>query len=218
MHTKVHMHITKVLAMCALCVGCGGTEYTDLPDSSTTSAAFEGPPTADAGAADTLAPDTGTDTIAPDAAPAAPALSCNADESLFEGHCYSTPGIKWMDYDAAAALCATRGASVAEITSDAENKFVFTIMQNIAAGGGQAAWIALKRTTNAHFEWASGKPANYVAWAPGEPNNETGNENCVVVWGYNLKVTALRGLWNDASCTDPGRDTVICERPADQGM
>ncbi|MCA9667996.1 MAG: C-type lectin domain-containing protein [Myxococcales bacterium] len=215
------MHITKVLAVCALCVGCGGTEYIDFPDASPTSVQLGGDtsgsldstfdlyvPDADAGAA--------ADTLAPDTAPAAPTYSCNADEMLFDGHCYSAPGVKWMDYATAAALCASRGADVAEITSDAENKFIYTLLQSIPVGGGQAAWIALKRTTAAHFQWASGKAANYVAWAPGEPNNESGSENCVVVWGHNLKVTELRGLWNDASCDDPGRDTVICERPAPQ--
>ena len=48
-------------------------------------------------------------------------------------------------------------------------------------------------------------------WAAGEPNNEGGGENCVLVWGPALSNPQLPGKWNDAAC-HTARDTVVCER------
>lgn len=132
---------------------------------------------------------------------------CTATEHAFGGHCYSTPGYKWMDYAAAKASCVQIGAQVASITSAAEDQFVYGILPPAT----QAAVIGLRRAGGS-FVWESGEPYGaYTNWAPGEPNNSDGNEACVVLWGPNLSNASLRGKWNDAPC-DSNRDTVVCER------
>ena len=45
---------------------------------------------------------------------------------------------------------------------------------------------------------SSGEKASYTNWITGEPNNTSGNENCV-----ELRTTsAYDGTWNDQSCDD----------------
>ena len=55
------------------------------------------------------------------------------------------------------------------------------------------------------FKWSStNETISYNNWAPNEPNNLTGNEQCVSVFGND-------GLWNDANCSS--RYTIVCEIP-----
>ena len=55
------------------------------------------------------------------------------------------------------------------------------------------------------FKWSStNETISYNNWAPNEPNNLTGNEQCVSVFGND-------GLWNDANCSS--RYTIVCQIP-----
>ena len=55
------------------------------------------------------------------------------------------------------------------------------------------------------FKWSStNETISYNNWAPNEPNNVAGNEQCVQVFGYN-------GLWNDVPCSNS--DPIICQIP-----
>lgn len=184
-----------------------------------------GPPLTEDGAVDGVpSPDHSSHWSSPDTSPSAlphepstpgpykdgaapPPSSCASFEVSFQGYCYSATGYKWMDYPAAAQLCAANGGEVASIHSQAENQFVFGMMPPAT----QAAWIGLKRAGNG-FTWADGKPASYFNWAPGEPNNEKSKENCAVIWGPGLDFASMKGKWNDVPCDAPGRDTVICKR------
>jgi hypothetical protein len=140
-------------------------------------------------------------------APPPPPSPCKGQESLFNGHCYLAIGYKWMDYLAASQLCAANQGKVASILSKAENQFVFGLLAPL----NQAAWIGLKRKNSA-FGWVDGQPLGYANWAPGEPNNEQGAEECTVMWGPHLSNSVWHGKWNDVPCAAPGRDTVICKR------
>jgi hypothetical protein len=132
---------------------------------------------------------------------------CTATETAYKGRCYSTPGYKWMDYNAAKASCTQVGAQVASITSAGEDQFIYGILPPATQG----AYIGLRRAGGS-FVWESGESYGaYTNWAPNEPNNSNNNEACVVLWGPNLSNASLRGKWNDAPC-DSNRDTVICER------
>jgi hypothetical protein len=152
-------------------------------------------------AAPPLPPDAGA---APDTAPPSP---CHYDEKLFDGHCYSAPGMKWLTYQTAEQICAARGAQVASIASSAANDVVFALLQML----NQQAWIGLRRVNGA-FAWHDGTPVGFLNWAPGEPNNEGGNEDCAVMWGPGLRsFPELKSTWNDTAC-DTDVDTVICRR------
>jgi hypothetical protein len=149
--------------------------------------------------------------VLPDSSPSpldsGPPNNCTAQETYFNGHCYLLTGVKWIDYATATQLCAMNNGQVASIQSAAENKFVFGLLHF----ANQAVWIGLKRQGQ-NFAWVDGSAVGYLNWAPGEPNNEDGTENCSVMWGPALKNAAWHGLWNDVPCGDPGRDTVVCKR------
>lgn len=56
------------------------------------------------------------------------------------------------------------------------------------------------------WRWVtSGNPLTFTDWAPGEPNNTGGNEDCLLL----LPNTAYQ--WNDATCST--RSLYICETP-----
>ncbi|KAL3841960.1 hypothetical protein ACJMK2_020036, partial [Sinanodonta woodiana] len=56
--------------------------------------------------------------------------------------------------------------------------------------------------------WAhSNTKLSYTHWSPVEPNDEGGNENCLMMFNY--------GLWNDKDCSVAYH--YICEKDAVQG-
>lgn len=160
---------------------------------------------------------------APDAGAPAPTdtgLACNAGEYAFGSACYSAPGFSrsnLMDYATAVQVCAANGAKVVSIHSKDENEFLYELLDKLPFLGPSSAWIGLKRTGGgagkASFAWEDGSPVAYTRWAPGEPNNEAGDENCTVIWGPGLKgFPDFLSKWNDAPCDEPGRTTVLCKR------
>lgn len=160
---------------------------------------------------------------APDMAAPAPTdsgLLCNAGEYPYGTACYSAPGFSrsnLMDYATAVQVCAANGAQVASIHSKDENEFLYELLDKLPFLGPASAWIGLKRTGAgagpASFAWEDGSAVSYTRWAPGEPNNEEGDEDCAILWGPGLKnYPEFLGKWNDAPCDEPGRTTVLCKR------
>lgn len=49
---------------------------------------------------------------------------------------------------------------------------------------------------SAGYQWSDGSPVTHTNWAPGEPNNHEGREECVEM------VTTANGTswWNDLNC------------------
>lgn len=59
---------------------------------------------------------------------------------------------------------------------------------------GSSCWIGLHDLNNeGRFVWADGSDNSYTQWAPSEPNNAYGYEDCVE--------TSANSDWNDYSCT-----------------
>ena len=176
-----------------------GTPYSQQPDMTTNNRPKDSEPQ----------PPPKQDTGEPPPPPldSGPPDPCQGKESYFQGYCYLAVGYKWMDYLSASKLCAANQGQVASVLSQAENQFIFSMLPAL----NSAAWIGLRRKTG-QFTWVDGQAKGYMNWASGEPNNENGDEECVVMWGPNLKQTSWHGKWNDTSCTTPGRDTVICKR------
>ena len=80
---------------------------------------------------------------------------------------------------------------------------------NQIAPGPRLYWIGIRRV-NGVFTWVgTGENVTTEAenWAPGEPNNTDGDEDCVEV---NIKDTrqGYSGKWNDAPCSATRK--VIC--------
>ena len=56
------------------------------------------------------------------------------------------------------------------------------------------------------FKWSStNETISYINWAPNEPNNLTGNEQCVQMFGN------VDGSWNDVECSN--RFAIVCQIP-----
>lgn len=82
--------------------------------------------------------------------------------------------------------------------SAAENE----ALQQLATGQNKAAFLSMTDTkTEGKFTYPSGESLVYSNWAPGEPNNDKGAENCVEIY--------TNGKWNDKSCGE--QRLVICE-------
>lgn len=63
------------------------------------------------------------------------------------------------------------------------------------------------RSKEYYFQWSSGLPLlpnDYVNWAPGKPDDNSGIENCV-------EINADILYWDDVICSRKNR--YICERP-----
>ena len=56
------------------------------------------------------------------------------------------------------------------------------------------------------FKWSStNETISYNNWAPNEPNNFGGNEQCVQMFGN------VGGSWNDIACSS--NHTIVCQIP-----
>ncbi len=161
---------------------------------------------ADLAVTDLAAPDRS----APDDLAAGEARSCLSDEHGRGNRCYAllSPLLP-VDQKAASQLCAARGATLVAIGGAPEDAFLYGLLPATAQG----VWLGLVRTGpgKQDFAWLNGEPFVYQRFAPGEPNNAGGVEDCVVLWGPGLVDPALRGRWNDAPCGFP-RDRLLCER------
>ena len=50
---------------------------------------------------------------------------------------------------------------------------------------------------DSRWYWSAGSEATYFKWAPDEPNNDDGTENCV-----EMLMKGRPELWNDHFCSD----------------
>lgn len=139
-----------------------------------------------------------------------PPSSCRADEMKYGNSCYAVLSMP-NSFDDARVSCTARGAEAVTIESKAENDAVYGFLPASVS----AVWIGLVRADANSFDWISGESFSYRNWAENEPNNDTGDEDCVVMWGPNLSFAELRGAWNDAPCTEPPRSAIVCERAAE---
>jgi hypothetical protein len=132
---------------------------------------------------------------------------CNASgefEDITTGECYriGTTAVTWS---AALADCAAWGGSLAGISSQAEQDFLFAHKSN------NNCWIGFNDIQNeGTFVWVNGETSSYTHWLAGEPNNNGGNEDCGQFAGGYAKPPSTVGFWNDANCS--GTACYYCER------
>ncbi|MGE4103211.1 MAG: lectin-like protein [Pirellulales bacterium] len=121
------------------------------------------------------------------------------------GHLYeeiSAPnGIDWFT---AKAEAEKRGGYLATVTSVAENTFIFSKVdssQNWIDTDPQqyGPWLGGFQSASGSepaggWSWVTGEPFSYTAWAPGEPNNQGGDEEYLHYFSFNTPANT----WNDA--------------------
>jgi hypothetical protein len=97
----------------------------------------------------------------------------------------------------ARSSCQDWGGDLVEITTPGENEL-------ITAQVAGSTWIgANDLQSEGEMVWASGAPVDYATWAPTQPDDFEGREDCV-------ERRAPDGLWNDAPCD--GAKRAVCER------
>ncbi len=100
-----------------------------------------------------------------------------------------------VTWDAARAVCAARGSHLVTIESADEQSFV-------AAQSAVELWIgATDRRAEGRFEWMTGEPFAFQHFAPGEPDDARGTDDC-----------ALAGsdeVWHDRPCNQ--LHSFLCE-------
>ncbi len=137
----------------------------------------------------------------PDAAPPPPppCVEGNARvEDPVTKHCYILVlgGRNWSEANTA---CAGFGPTshLVTVTSAQEMALVDSVYGNfeVWAGGND---IAAEGT----WTWTTGEPMTYLHWDGGEPNNDNGGEDCMVL--------RTNTEWNDGPCTN--KFSIICER------
>ncbi|KAI5616547.1 C-type lectin domain family 4 member M-like isoform X2, partial [Silurus asotus] len=104
--------------------------------------------------------------------------------------------------------CATKNANLVIITSRDEQEFIEKFRKS------NAAWIGLsKKKPEGLWKWVDGTPLKTTFWWTQEPNNFTGNENCVET-GYRPNdgrpVADDLNTWNDNTCS--AEIFYICEK------
>jgi hypothetical protein len=105
------------------------------------------------------------------------------------GHFYdfvSDPNVIWTDANTAADALTFEGLQgyLATITSAPENAFMATNF-SAEAGPDQNGWLGGYQDTSAPdysepaggWRWVTGEPWSYTNWAPGEPDNDGGDQN-----------------------------------------
>ncbi len=82
-----------------------------------------------------------------------------------------------------------RGGELASITDKQENDFVTNLLRQTKID----AWIgASDEAREGHWVWFDSTPFKFNAWRPGEPSNEGGDEDFILL-------THEEGKWNDGS-------------------
>ena len=129
------------------------------------------------------------------------------ESTPIESHRYEVINTR-MTWSEAKAYCENLGGYLATVESQEEyNK----VLELASASGRKVLWLGAQKNSNQTFEWITGETFGYSFWLSGEPNNEGGNENCLVMFQVN-------GQWvwadvpNDVS-PYYGEDTVgfVCE-------
>jgi gliding motility-associated-like protein len=108
---------------------------------------------------------------------------------------------QFMSGPQAQAYAQTFGANLISVQSATENADLLQALSN-QGYAGQVIWIGFSDALlEGSFVWYDGAPITYSNWAPNEPNNSGGNENCTQIYPD--------GTWNDLNCNGYNSLSVI---------
>ena len=95
----------------------------------------------------------------------------------------------------------TFGANLISVQSATENADLVQALSN-QGYAGQVIWIGYSdAVTEGSYVWYDGAPLSYSNWAPGEPNDAGGVEDCTQIYPD--------GSWNDLNCVGYNSLSVI---------
>jgi len=159
---------------------------------------------------DTIDPDEPADAATPDASTTPDSADAGlpaCDGALMArdpetGHCFVLLTTTLSQPDGQAACAADYpGAHLAIVTTASESATIASIPSGEIIWG----WIDLQRTATA-WAWSDGARFVYTNWQSGEPSNQGGSEDCVIVH------FDFGGTWDDRTCADVDKLHALCER------
>lgn len=119
------------------------------------------------------------------------AICSTPDWLRFNDSCFKafTEKVNWTK---AQQNCRSLNSNLTSIHSAKENEFV----RSQVAPSVDRVWIGLTnlKTAKAVYEWIDGSDVSFTYWAPTEPNNSGGSENCTELY-------VKTGQWNDLDCS-----------------
>ncbi|XP_029112231.1 C-type mannose receptor 2-like [Scleropages formosus] len=121
-------------------------------------------------------------------------IPCNSRSSNGFFICYETnqsyifinqSNRTWME---AQRYCRENHTDLVSVRNQTENDLIHGMI-NV----GTFVWIGLYKD---YWQWSDQRNSSFRYWAPGKPDNNTGNENCTVA-----SITqTLNGTWDDRQC------------------
>ncbi|XP_054642064.1 C-type mannose receptor 2-like isoform X2 [Dunckerocampus dactyliophorus] len=134
---------------------------------------------------------------------------CDRGWEPHSSHCYYLSDKK-VNQEKARKECG-KSAQLAEVDDTAEQKFITRLVYNAFQErvkkdpnqankyGGNAAWIGLMDTEqNRDFRWQDNRKLSHLNfWQPGEPNNNDGDQYCVVIIPPDTMVDDEFDEWDD---------------------
>ena len=115
-------------------------------------------------------------------------------------------------WEEASASCSAAGYDFGSIQSTPENDFVSDLMLGSSlyfwpeSLVGDAIWIGFSdRDDEGVWVWEDGYTGSYTHWAPGEPNDD-GGQDCAYV---DVNPSSRDGEWDDSACGEHGGDRAF---------
>ncbi|XP_076027201.1 uncharacterized protein LOC143016650 isoform X2 [Genypterus blacodes] len=122
-------------------------------------------------------------------------LRCPLGWKKFQSSCYFVSMYR-ANWNESRQECLLRGANLVIINSRGEQEFLKDLQDRF--------WIGLSDLDNeGQWRWVDGTGLTYRIWAPEEPNDEYGGEDCV-------ELLQKFNAWNDASCS--AMKHSVCEK------
>ena len=104
--------------------------------------------------------------------------------------CYYFSKLK-TDWHSANSICHSLGGNLVVPTNGRVESLIRSMINQY---GLHHPWIGLRKHQDGQFYTVYGTKPSYTDWAPGEPNNSGGNEDCAHFAFSFLK-------WNDVPCS-----------------
>ncbi len=134
-------------------------------------------------------------------------VTCNGPHevlSLDERSCYRFDPEDLQNFGAARAACQAWEGDLADVDDSVENEMITQLVSP------HLAWIGYSRRISVGvWRWVSGDASAYTNWAPNEPNNTDGDEECVLYVADPVS-GAFQGFWDDRECA--WLATYVCEK------